>query len=63
VIYRVELRSRAENQFRSLPKPVQRTMVRVLDALVESPRPKGAVRLQGTDCYGFGSVTIELSTT
>lgn len=46
--YTVEFRPSAAKQLRSLPKGVRRTIMMVVDALADNPRPSGAVRLKGT---------------
>lgn len=46
--YKVEFRPSAAKQLSSLPKGIRRTIMMVVDALADNPRPSGAVRLKGT---------------
>lgn len=47
--YEVRYRPRAAGQLGDLPKNVQITVAKVIDALAENPRPRGAIRLKGTN--------------
>jgi mRNA interferase RelE/StbE len=49
VKYTVQFRPRVAKQLKAMPKSVRRTIVQMIDALAENPRPSGAVQLKGTD--------------
>ena len=45
--YRVGLRAGAEKQLAALDKPVRERVAAAIDALAETPRPSGAIAMQG----------------
>ena len=45
--YRVGLRASAEKQLAALDKPVRERVAAAIDALAETPRPSGAIAMQG----------------
>jgi len=47
VAYRVEFTARAAEEFRDLPKPVRKRIIRWLDLLAEDPRRLGTKQLEG----------------
>lgn len=51
VNYRVEIESRARQEFLSLPPNAQARIIDAIDDLVTNPRPPGARRLVGRDGY------------
>lgn len=46
--YRIEFNSHAAQAFRKPPRDVQKRLVPAIDALQETPRPPGAVKISGT---------------
>ncbi len=45
--YSVGLRASAEKQLAALDKPVRERVAAAIDALAETPRPSGAIAMQG----------------
>jgi mRNA interferase RelE/StbE len=45
--YRVGLRASAEKQLAALDKPVRERVAAAIDALAKTPRPSGAIAMQG----------------
>lgn len=45
--YRVGLRASAEKQLAALDKPIRGRVAAAIDALAETPRPPGAIAMQG----------------
>ena len=49
VRYTIEFSRRAEREFKSLTKAVQRRLVPKIDSLADNPRPRGVKKLEGED--------------
>ena len=47
--YTIEFSQKAERQFKDLPRSVQLKIAPKISALAETPRPRGAKKLEGQD--------------
>ncbi|MEE9202773.1 MAG: type II toxin-antitoxin system RelE/ParE family toxin [Dehalococcoidia bacterium] len=49
--YRIETSRRAQKEVTSLSARVTEPLTRAIDGLTQEPRPRGAVKLKGTDLW------------
>ncbi len=49
--YQIETSRRAQKEVTSLPTQVTEPLSRAIDALAQEPRPRGVIKLKGTDLW------------